>query len=67
MYVYTSEYFVNLKQCQHRKHDYTLSCGVKYTYLLGISHLFHVVFENEGRQLYCFINIALCLCGSYYT
>ena len=27
--------------------------------------LFHVVLENDGQQRYCFINITLCLCGSY--
>ena len=32
--VYATEYSVNLIQCQHRKHDCTLSCCVKYTYLL---------------------------------
>ena len=33
--------------------------------LVGLIDILHVVFENEGRQRYCFINIALCLCGSY--
>ena len=33
--------------------------------MFWINHLFHVVFENEGWQRYCFINIALCLCGPY--
>ena len=31
---------------------------------VGIN-LFHVAFENEGRQREYFLNNALCFCGSY--
>ena len=35
--MHATEYFVNLRQCQHRKYDYAPSCGVKYIFVMNKS------------------------------